>query len=221
MCKKLLVLFLLISLQNVLLSQNQDKNHKYPKNSLVITPLMGLIEDTKPSIYYRRYLVNDSVRLFSLRFGTELLSNVEHTFSTGLMAKTKGLNFKIGFEYGKKFRKSTVYFGGELSNSSYKGNGAIIYPDQNALFNNNSLLFNKSGSIGDEATLNIFAIIGFIGFKYELVDRISIGIESSIGYGWYKSKLLYADPFFVASENYKGNLSQVIPNRFIFVEIDF
>ncbi len=221
MYKKLLLLFLMISVQNILLSQNRDENYEYAKNSIVITPLMGLIEDSKPSIYYRRYLVNDSSRFLSLRLGTEFLSNIKHTFSTGLTAQTKGLNLKLGLEYGKRFGKSTLYYGGELSNSRYKGNGAIIYPDQNALFNNNSLLFNETSSIRDESTLNIFAIIGFIGFKYKLAERISIGIESSIAYGWYNSELLYANPIFVDIENYKGNLSQVIPNRFIFVEFDF
>lgn len=221
MCKKLLLLFVLISVQNILLSQNKQENDEYAKNSLVITPLMGLIEDSKPAIYYRRYLVNDSSIFISLRLGTEFLSNIEHTFSTGLTAQSKGLNLKLGLEYGKRFGKSTLYYGGELSNSRYKGNGAIIYPDQNALFNNNSLLFNESSSIRDESTLNIFAIIGFIGFKYKLAERISIGIESGIAYGWYNSELLYANPIFVESENYKGNLSQVIPNRFIIVEFDF
>ena len=222
MFRKILLLFILVSVHSKLLSQTKDVNFGYAKNSIVITPLMGLIEDSKPSIYYRRYLINDSTRFLSVRLGTEFLSNIENTFSTGLTTQTKGLNLKVGLEYGKRFGKSTLYYGGELSNSRYKGNGAIIYPDQNALFNNNSLLFDETSSILDEATLNVFAIVGFVGFKYKLADRISIGVESGIAYGWYSSELLYEDPFFgVDSENYEGTLSQLIPNRFIFVEFDF
>ena len=167
-------------------------------------------------------MIINSSKFLNVRLGTELLSNVNHTYSTGLKEKMSSMNFKLGIEYGVNYGKSTLYFGGELSNSRYKMNGAILYPNQNALFNSNEINIDETSSIRDESTLNIFSIIGFLGFKYQIVNRINVGIESSIGYGRYNSELIYADPIFsVTKENYEGTLSQLIPNRFIFLEFEF
>lgn len=217
--KLYLVVLLIFLFQNYSIAQEVNEPSKFPKNSILITPLMGLIGDAKPSIYYKRYLINDSSKYFNLRIGTESFSNVNHTFSTGLKEKMRSSNLKVGSEYGLKFDKSTLYFGMDLSNTRYKMNGAIMYPDQNALFNSNNIIIREGFSSRDESTLNIFSLVGFLGIKFQVTNRIHVGIESSMGYGWYNSKLIFANPVFsVTEENYKGTLSQLTPNRFIFIE---
>lgn len=214
-----LLVLLMFLFQNYSSAQEVKEPNEFPKNSILITPLMGLIEDAKSSIYYKRYLINESSKYFNLRIGTELFSNVNHTFSTGLKKKMRSSNLKVGSEYGLKFDKSTVYFGMDLSNTRYKMNGAIMYPDQNALFNTNNINIREGFSSRDESTLNVFSLVGFLGIKFQVTNRIHVGIESSMGYGWYDSKLIYTNPVFsVTEENYKGTLSQITPHRFIFIE---
>jgi hypothetical protein len=217
--KSSLLILVLILIQDYSNAQETKGNSDFPKNSILITPLMGLIEDTKSSIYYKRFLLNNSSKYFNLRLGTELLSNVNHTFPSGLEEKMTSSNWKIGFEYGIKFDKSILYFGTDLSNTRYKMNGAIMYPNQNALFHSNNINIEESFSRRDESRLNIFSFIGFLGIKFQITNQINIGIESGIGYGWYNSELIYSDTILPGREqNYKGNLSQITPNRFVFLE---
>jgi hypothetical protein len=214
-----ILLFLSI---NISFSQELSNNSARSKNAILITPLMGLIEDTKSSIYYKRFLINNTSRYFNFRAGTEILSSVKHTYSTGRKEQFRAFNWKAGIEYGLRFNRSTFYFGGEIGNSRYKMNGAIMYPNQNALFNNNSIIIEESRSVRDASTLNIISAIGFLGFKYQIVDCFNIGIESGIGQGRYTAELIYDEPLFnIRSENYNGKLTQFTPNRFIFIEYIF
>lgn len=220
--RPILFLLLLTSFQTLSIGQESEVDIGYLKNSILITPLMAVIDDTKSSIYYKRYLIRNSSKFLNVRLGTELLSNVNHTYSTGFKEKMTSINFKLGIEYGVNYGKSTLYFGGEFSNSRYKMNGAMMYPNQDALFNSNEINIDETSSIRDESTLKILSIIGFLGFKYQIVNRINVGLESSIGYGRYNSELIYADPIFSFTKNsLEGSLSQLIPNRFIFLEFEF
>jgi len=202
-------------------SAQKDTTRTFPRQAIITTPLMSLIDDSKPSFYYRLYLINNESRVFALRLGTELLSSAENVFSTGVTDDYRSYNIKTGLEYGKRIRRSVIYIGGEYSFSQYKTNGAILYPLEGALFNLNNLTASQSVSRLDESTLKINSLIGFIGFKYELNKQLEVGIESGVGFGWYESELLYNDPSFVRSENYEGKLRQFTPNRFIFLGYNF
>jgi hypothetical protein len=187
----------------------KDSTRAMPRHAIVTTPLMNLINDSKPSFYYRLYLnkINDESKVAALRVGTELLSGIGNRAGSSITSEFRGFNIKLGIERGKRLGKSVIYIGAEYSYSRYTTNGAVLYPESGALFNLNNLVSESSGR--EESQLSIHSFIGFVGFRYELSQQFEVGIESALGYGWFEN------------EFYEGNIWQFTPNRFIFLGYNF
>lgn len=81
---------------------------KPARNSIVITPLGDLLNNSKSSIYYRRVLKSNSNKYLSLRLGTELFKSIKNEFSSGREEQSKSSNFKWGLEMGKEMDRMMV-----------------------------------------------------------------------------------------------------------------
>jgi len=221
--KRIVILLLTIYISTSCIAQEKDSLSTYPKHSVSITPLMSLLDDSKSAIFYRRYIEFDSTHYWSMRIGTEVLSSVSEVVSAQTRFSTSAFGFNIGLERGYYFKKSTFYFGAELSNYLYQTSGATILPAQDALFKVNRFLFESAYATRDRSSLNIFSLIGLMGFKYELNYHFSIGIESGLGIGFYNSTFTPINDFsFPRSiRRTKGKLFQFTPNRFLFLEYRF
>lgn len=204
---------------NLGIGQNST-NNKTPKNSIIITPLGDLLNNSKSSIYYRRVLKDTSGKYISLRIGSEILNSIANEYSTGLKEKSSSLNFKFGIEIGKKIGKGVLYFGPEISYSTIKTNNATLLPNGNAIFSAHSIIVDEWSAI-DESSMNILSLVGFIGFKYYLTKPLSIGIESAFGIGRYESKANYDGDLFPKGENDSGVLKDLAINRFVTLEYRF
>jgi len=189
----------------------------YPKNEIMLTPLMGLINDSKSALYYKRYLIHNQRGYLNARIGTELLYAFDIEYSTGLTERSTGFNWKLGMELGKRVNRTSFYLGLELGNDRYKTNGLMLYPDQGALFKTDRLQSRTFG-VRDESVLKVNSLIAFGGIRYELNQQFTLGLEFALGRGWYDAELTYANPSFpfpVFRENFKGALTDFSVNRFI------
>lgn len=197
----------------------QKESASFPSNGILITPLMGLINDQIPSIYYKRYLVNDSTSYLNVRIGTEILNTTKHEFSAGWGERHTSFNWKLGMEYGVKFDRSSLYFGGEMSRTLIYTPGAYILPKSGALFSSASYdvrLLNAR----DRGSLRIFSLHAFVGFKYHLNQQFSIGTEAALGFGWAETNWKVG-PEQVPSSPHNSRLIDFNPVRFISLEYSF
>lgn len=201
-------------------AQQDDSLGAYPKNEIMVTPLMGLINDSKSSLYYKRYLINDEKGYINARIGTELRYAFDIEYSTGLTERSTGSNWKLGIELGKRVSRSSFYLGLEVSSDRYKTNGGMLYPDQGALFTTDRLQF-REFRIRDESVLKVNSLIAFGGIRYELSRQFTLGLECALGRGWYEAELTYADPIGVSGERFKGALTDFSVNRFISLSYGF
>ena len=216
--KKSILLFLIIVLPILAFSQNNTFD-TLALNSFIVTPLGDLLNNSKSSIYYRRVLSYKSNKYLSVRIGTELFNSVSYEFSNTLEEKSSSVNFKFGVEMGKKINKMVLYAGPELSYTITKINNAKLLPAGNAIFSTESIMAEEWDFI-DESSLRVFSLIGFVGFKYQLLERLSVGIESAVALGLYQSEFNY-DSGSGTEEEDQGNIRDLAVNRFITLEYSF
>lgn len=221
--KALIVMMLMSALQiSNTSAQESGDDVLLPKNAILLTPLMGVIGDQKSSIYYKRLIKYSDDHYSAIRIGTELMTTYSYSSSSDQEEQMKSINLKAGLEYGKKWDKSILYWGGELSFTRYSSNTSIMIPLQNALFNTETIITGQEFSEVEKSTLDVYALIGFVGFKYRASKHIFIGIESGVGVGRYNSDLTFENPAFSLSNlPITGYLSQVVPSRFLFIEFQF
>lgn len=107
--KKLILPILVLTLVLPYLATAQGVDGVKPaRNSIVITPLGDLLNNSKSSIYYRRVLKSNSNKYLSLRLGTELFKSIKNEFSSGREEQSKSSNFKWGLEMGKEMDRMMV-----------------------------------------------------------------------------------------------------------------
>jgi len=214
---KTLITSLLILIFSCLSSAQSSENVIIPKNSIIITPLGDLLNNSKSSIYFRRVLIDNSEKYLSLRVGTELFNSIEKEFSSGKKEESSSRNFKSGLEIGKRVNKMIVYFGPEINYTASKTNGALLYPTGDAIFSTQSVIVEEWRSI-DKAKMSVFSMIGFIGFKYKLTNSLLIGLESAVGVGWYRASQVYDNGLF---SKRNGVIKDLSVSRFILLEYCF
>lgn len=221
--KRIIIFLLTIYTSSICFGQELDSLSTQLKHSVSITPLMGLLDDSKSAIFYRRYIKYDSAHYWNMRFGTEVLSVIREVYASGSRFSSSAFGFNVGFERGYFFNRTTFYFGVELSNYIYNTSGGTLLPTQDALFKVNRLQFETAFATRDKSSLNIFSVIGLLGLKYDLNKHISIGIEGGLGLGLFSSKFTPLNEFsFPRSiSRIRGSLLQFTPNRFIFLEYKF
>ncbi len=95
--KKIDALFLSFLLLPLMVSAQVEET-PFPKNTIMATPLMGLIGDSKPSIYYKRLLYADGEKHFHLRAGTDLFSSITEDVNKGFL-KDFAANRFVTLEY--------------------------------------------------------------------------------------------------------------------------
>ena len=218
--KNLITLFLVLILPIYGIAQSNE-NTKNQTNSILITPLGDLLNKSKSSIYYRRILKNDSIKYLSLRIGTEIFNSIKLKHATDPDKKSSSRNIKLGLEMGKSIGKMVVYGGPEISYTASRISGATLFPNEHAIFSTRSFIAEEWEAI-DKTSTSIFSIIGFAGFKYKLTKSISIGAESAIGLGWYKSNQKFNPNILPRlDEQYNGFIKDLAVNRFILLEYSF
>ncbi len=218
--KNLITLFLVLILPIYGTAQSNE-NRQNQTNSILITPLGELLNSSKSSIYYRRILKNDSIKYLSLRIGTEIFNSIKHKHAIARDRKSSSRNIKLGLEMGKSIGKMVVYGGPEISYTASRISSATLFPNENAIFSTRSFIIEEWEAI-DKTSTSIFSIIGFVGFKYKLTKSISIGAESAIGLGWYKSNQTFNPEIFSrVDEKYNGFIKDLAVNRFILLEYSF
>lgn len=216
--KKIILLLFLLATINVF---GQDSLVvKHANNTIVVTPLGDLFNDSKSSIYYKRLLAVKSDHYISLRLGTELFNSIKHKYASGLEKKSKSYNVKMGLELGKSIKKLSIYYGGELSYSRMQMNGVSLIPSEGAIFHEKSIEVEEDTRI-DKTTLSLISIIGFVGLNYEIAKSLKLGIESGLGLGFYKSDQKYYDFISLKGETHKGRIHDLSVNRFITLEYSF
>ena len=218
----LLLPCLLLPLLATAQPESPEKTRTLPKNTIMVTPLMGLIDDSKPAIYYKRLLHADSENYYNLRVGTGLFSSIANKYSAGLEYKTSSHNLMLGLEIGKRIDKVSIYFGPELSQTWARMDGATLFPDQNAIFSDNSITA-MEWVVVDRTNMSLFSLIGFFGVRYHITGALSVGLESALGVGWYKSTQHYQESNFsgVDKDTHKGFLKDFAANRFVTVAYSF
>ncbi len=197
-------------------SKAQNDNSPLPSNGIMVTPLMGLVNDQIPSIYYKRYFSHDTASYFNLRIGTESISRINYEYSTGLEMRFTNYNWKLGFERGWYRGNSSFYIGLEMVRTGIKTDGAYLMPEEGALFASGKYVVTESSTLED-GKLRVFSIVSFVGFRHHLNRHFSIGAEAAFGIGWFKSELNSA----VISQEHKGRITDFTPVRFISLQYHF
>ena len=110
------IVFSIVFVCTIIFCSQAQNGHSssLPSNGIVVTPLMGLVNDQIPSIYYKRYLSHDTASYFNLRIGTESISRINYEYSTGLEMRFTNYNWKLGFERGWYRGNSSFYIGLEM-----------------------------------------------------------------------------------------------------------
>lgn len=210
----LLFFFLSFSLQA------QQKSPSLPSNGFMITPLMGLIDDQIPTLYYKRYFVNDSSSYFNFRIGSEFLSKMKHEFSTGSEFHSSRANWKLGFEYGIYREKSSLYFGVEVGHTVIRSSGGYLIPLEGSIFKSNRYRAVETNH-SHRNRMRMVSLQAFIGFRYHLNQHFSLGAEAALGRGWFLSEIKYDRDRQVADEKHNGRINDFIPLRFISLQYSF
>lgn len=214
------ILVLMLVLPYLATAQGVD-GVKPARNSIVITPLGDLLNNSKSSIYYRRVLKSNSNKYLSLRLGTELFNSIKNEFSSGREEQSKSSNFKWGLEMGKEMDRMMVYFGPEMSYTVSKIEDATLFPNEDAIFSTESIIA-EEWDIVDETKMSLFSMIGYVGFKYKLTNSLLLGVESAVGIGWYRSNHGYDSNVFAPKrEFHKGVIRDLSVNRFVLLEYRF
>ena len=188
------------------------------RNSIVVTPLGDLINDNRPSIYFKRILGYKKEQLVSLRIGTEFFNSLSLDFSSDEKEKITAVNFKIGFEFSKVIDRLSIYYGPEFSLFTIRVDNHTLDPTAGILFSTNSIVANRQNLI-DNTTLSVFSLIGFLGFKYELTKSLTVGYESAFGFGRYN--INESSDFSAITETSNGFVSDLAINRFIWLGYSF
>ncbi|MAT56288.1 MAG: hypothetical protein CMN32_17595 [Saprospirales bacterium] len=218
--KNMLLAAIFFGLPFLLAGQNNAPKDTLKKNIVMITPLGDLINDSKSSFYYKRRIPTQSGHSVYLRIGTELFNASKHLYSAGKKTKAIYNNIKFGLEIEKPLGRLSVYYGPEISFTRMKVTDGTLIPSSNFLFSVNSF---EPGELTErESRLKSWAFIAFIGFRYQLAKSISIGIESAVGYGQYKSTLVYYDVgLSIPDDTDSGQFKDFAANRFIFLTYEF
>ena len=196
----------------------QEKKDTFPSNGIMITPLLGLINDQILSLYYKRYLVNDTARYFNFRVGTELLSKVKHEFSAGREDKFSGVNWELWLEYGIRKENSSFYFGVELGRTVIETTGAWLIPEEGALFATGKYRINEF-NLSNDGRMRMVSLHAFVGFRYHLNTQFSIGTEAALGRGWFVSPINYGSSLQV--DEHTGRINDFTPVRFVSLQYSF
>lgn len=199
----------------------QEDNSEFPSNGVVVTPLMGLINDQIPSFYYKRYFKNDSSSYSALRIGSEFISERRTQVPVGWKTRASGWNLKLGMEFGKRFDKSSFYYGAEISRTVINTMESFLLPRQGALFSTGKYE-ERSAQFRDKGHMRMTGFIFFAGFRYQFNQHFSIATEAAFGIARARSILDYdRETTLAADEVYKIRLTEFIPVRFITVEYSF
>ncbi len=215
------LLFILLILCPILSSAQATANEISGKQkaSVMITPLGDLINDHKSSIYFKWNISKDPEKKKYFRVGTEMFNSISTEIRPGVEIKSNAYNLKMGLEFHKELSaKISTYFGPEISYDRYKTPESAFLLGNNSIFSNNAIGLETFGNI-EESTLSIFSLIGFIGFKYKLIENLNVGIESAIGVGFFKTTTSYSS--FFDDESLDGEILDIAANRFIILEYNF
>ncbi|TVQ50506.1 MAG: hypothetical protein EA362_02265 [Saprospirales bacterium] len=211
------ILFIFLSLS----LYAQDDNSSFPSNGIVVTPLMGLINDQIPSFYYKRYFTNDTSSYTALRVGSGFISERRTQVPVGWKTRASGWNLKLGMEFGKRFDRSYFYYGAEISRTVINTMDSYLLARQGALFSSGKYE-ERSAQFRDKGYMRMTGFIIFAGFRYQFNQHFSIGTEAAFGIARARTILDYdRERTLAADEVFKIRLTEFIPVRFITVEYSF
>ncbi|MEM9921789.1 MAG: hypothetical protein AAF990_27040 [Bacteroidota bacterium] len=205
-------------LPHFIFAQAPAKKKDAPRNTFMVTPFNGLINDATLSIYYKPLIQRDSVKSQYVRIGTEALRAFKLETSPGVDASFRAFNFKLGIETERKTgKRASIYYGPEISFSYFIADDVLLRPAAGILFFDNALIANELVGV-EESRMILFSLMAFAGFKYKLTKSFSVGVETALGVGFFNTDIKLAGR---ADETEKGNIFDFAASRFIFIEYRF
>ncbi len=189
-----------------------------PKNAIMLAPLGHMLNGSKSSIYYKRVLNQTGKFRTTFRIGTEGLGSILSSYSTK-ESRVDAFNLKLGLELDYDFDGFHIYLGPELGQTTYSSSrGLLRVRDNNTLFSTSTVSLNRDIEVNSSEVIMVSGHI-FLGLKFDVAEKVAIGIEAAFGYGRWELETEYPNaqnPVTNEGERYDFNLS-----RFIFAEFKF
>ena len=218
--KNILLAAIFVALPFFLTGQNSPPKDSLKKNIVMVTPLGDLLNNSKSSFYYKlRTLSRPDLRV-NLRIGTELFNASNHLYFAGKRTKAIYNNIKFGVEIEKPNGHLTVYYGPEISFTRIKVTDGTLIPSSNFIFSVNAF---EPGELTErESRLKAWAFIVFLGARYQIAKSLFVGIESAVGYGLYRSTMIFNDVgISIPDDTDSGKFKDFAANRFVFLAYEF
>ncbi|TAH29525.1 MAG: hypothetical protein EAZ06_06255 [Cytophagales bacterium] len=219
---KSLLLLMILYFSASLISKAQDttkvsKETQKPLKWEIATDLLWLIDKNtlpKYTLFGRYHYKTKSGkdRAIRVRVGGEFSSNtiyIPNSPSPSLLQEKIKLVARVGYEWRKKYQKTTLIYGLDAS--------LDLNRDYQTANGSNPIGGAFTGSDGDRVLTS--QIVAFIGFQYHLSSKISLSMESAFNFGYADSKSLYTRNFVNSGSGSKSSNFALFISNFNLLQV--
>ncbi len=192
----------------------------YPKNSLTVTPLMNLINDSRAYIIYKRNIQQADLTFINARLGTNGFQSQKNNSNQANINTSSSVNIILGVEFGWYNGKIDAYLGADYGYMYRKIQSGNIIPLSGFPFQESRYIYTEISSRNYKSELNLHNVIVTAGIKYNLYKSLFLGMESAVALSSY-IVLAQSSNSISPQLIHNGNLLSFAPNRFIFIEYQF
>lgn len=217
---KKLILPLLFLLSSIgLQAQNEAPAEDTIRNMIAIAPLNTNLFGTGNAVYYKRMIrmVNpkESQKVY-YRVGFGLLDR----FTAEDDVDRRSFNFNLGLEWYHRLGNFGITYGPEVGYTRASFFTESINLEQGRVFSLPSFSTERDRRL-EKSFYRSFNLAWFVGFRYHIGKHFQFGIESALGWSFYRLEEQRAEPTNLENFQDNGTIRELAIGRHFVLEFNF
>jgi hypothetical protein len=224
MNKLLLLLFVLFSCSGIK-AQKDAPTTDTLRNMIAVAPVNTNLFGTSNMIYYKRFINQMGPYMIYYRAGIGLFDRFTNEDDADRLIDPvspdrRSINFNFGLEWYRPAGDFSITFGPELGYTRASFFEDFVTLEQGRVFSLEGLATERNFAL-EKSFYRSYNLAWFVGLRYHIGRHFQFGIESALGWSFYRLENQYVEVANQINPEFTGIIRELAIGRHFILEVNF